>query len=421
MSERKVIWLVCNNVQPPEIDTHLRHQKFARYLKQDGYDVYIIGASYLHYSKKNLIEGKERYILKEYPDLKYIFIKTSSYTNNTGIKRFYSNFQFAWRLYRLRKRLPRPDLIVHNTRIPCDIPVYWAAKSLGSVYITETWDLWPYGFVTAGIFRENSLPMKFFYWIERFIYSHAKSNIFTLAGCKQYLIDHKWDTSQGGPIDLKHVYYINNGIDLIEFNNNKIKYQIDAPELKDPNTFKVVYLGSISQVNGVDKIIDTAALFKEENKFSFLIFGDGTERETIEQRVNKDHINNVHFMNKWVEIKYVPYIISCSDINLLNYTQTGDMKYGGSQGKLFQYLAAGKPIVSNNIIGYDIVRHYGAGVSENITSPEQYKTILCSLIDDKDAYDKMSMAAKNAAKDFDFNHLYIKFKAVIDNALKEKV
>ena len=78
MSERKVIWLVCNNVQPPEIDTHLRHQKFARYLEQDGYDVYIIGASYLHYSKKNLIEGKESYVLKEYPDLKYIFIKTSS-------------------------------------------------------------------------------------------------------------------------------------------------------------------------------------------------------------------------------------------------------------------------------------------------------------------------------------------------------
>ena len=67
MIQKKVIWLVCNNVQPPEIDTHLRHQKFAKFLKQDGYEVYIIGASYLHYSKKNLIEGKERFIEKKYP------------------------------------------------------------------------------------------------------------------------------------------------------------------------------------------------------------------------------------------------------------------------------------------------------------------------------------------------------------------
>lgn len=414
MAEKKVIWLVCNNVQPPEIDTHLRHQKFAKYLKEDGYEVYIIGASYLHYSKKNLIEGKEKFIQKKYPDLNYIFIKVSSYVEHTGFKRFYSNFQFAWNLYKLRHKLPKPDVLLHNTRIPCDVPIYWVAKSLKAVYITETWDLWPYGFVTAGLFRENSIPMKLFYWIEKFIYSHAKRNIFTLAGCKQYLKDHKWDKEQGGPIDLEHVHYINNGIDLVEFEKYKNDYQIDAPELRDPNTFKILYLGSISIVNGVDRIIETAKLFNGDKKISFLIFGDGTERETLENKVRNEHIDNVHFMNKWVEIKYVPYIISCSDVNLLNYTQTGEMKYGGSQGKLFQYLAAGKPIVSNNVIGYDIVRHYAAGISEDIKTPEQYKKILCSVMNDKVSYQKMSKAAKKAAHDFDFGNLYRMFKAVLD-------
>jgi len=413
MAEKKVIWLVCNNVQPPEIDTHLRHQKFAKFLKEDGYKVYIIGASYLHYSKKNLIEGSEAYIEKHYPDLNYFFIRVSSYSNNTGVKRFYSNFQFAWRLYLLRKELPTPDIILHNTRIPCDVPIYWTAKSLKATYITETWDLWPYGFVTTGILKEKGLLIRILYGVEKYIYSRAKCNIFTLAGCKQYIIDHKWDKNHGGPIDLNNVYYINNGIDLNDFDSFKAKYQLDIPELNDPHTFKIIYLGSVSYANGVDQILETAKLFKDNSKVTFLIFGDGTERDVLETKVKNEHIDNVHFLNKWVEIKYVPYIVSCADVNLLNYTRTGEMKYGGSQGKLFQYLAAGKPIVSNNIIGYDIVRHYGAGISEDITTPQQYKDILCSLMDDKDAYIRMSKAAKEAAKDFDFRNLYNKFSAIL--------
>ena len=91
---KKVVWLICMNVQPPEIDTHLRHQKFAQYLLDDGYDVYIIGASYLHYSKIQLINGNERYINKTYSKLKYIFIKVSSYSENTGLRRIYSIIQF---------------------------------------------------------------------------------------------------------------------------------------------------------------------------------------------------------------------------------------------------------------------------------------------------------------------------------------
>lgn len=417
MSERKVIWLVCNNVQPPEIDTHLRHQKFARYLEQDGYDVYIIGASYLHYSKKNLIDGKERYILKEYPDLKYIFIKTSSYTNNTGIKRFYSNFQFAWRLYRLRKRLPRPDLVVHNTRIPCDFPVYLAAKNLHAKYITETWDLWPLGFATSGLLNNDGLLMTLFYKVERYMYSNATRNIFTLAGCKQYIKEHKWDLESGGCIDLNHVYYINNGVDLDDFEYNKTHYTLDIPELVDKTKIKILYLGSISFYNGVSTIIETAKLFIKNPQVSFLIFGDGTERESLEKRIIEERINNVHMLSKWVEIKYVPYILSCADINLLNYARTGEMKYGGSQGKLFQYLAAGKPIISNNIIGYDIVNQYQAGISEDIDTPEQYRDVISSVIYDKSIYDKMSEASKNAAKDFDFKNLYSVFKGVIEQVL----
>lgn len=418
MTSNKIVWLVCNNVQPPEIDTHLRHQKFAQYLKKDGYEVYIIGASYLHYSKVNLIKGKEKYIEKIYPDLHYFFIRVSDYKKNTGLRRLYSNFQFAWNLFKLRKELPQPSIIVHNTRIPCDIPIYWTAKRLKAKYITETWDLWPLSFVTLGLISPRNPLLKFFYKIEESIYYHADRCIFTLAGCKEYIKDHKWDTQSGGRIDLNKVFYINNGIDIDDFNEQKEKYQLSIPELTEPSTFKILYLGSIGHVNAVDMIIDTAKLFVDYPNVVFLIFGKGEERKRLEKRVINENVNNVKFLNEWVEIKYVPYIISCADINLMNYSHLDTYKYGGSQGKLFQYLAAGKPIVSNNEMGHDIINYYGAGLSKTVRTSDQYKDLLCSIITNKKLYMEMSIASRNAANDFDFKSLYKLFKGVLDSVVE---
>lgn len=414
---KKVVWLVCMNVQPPEIDTHLRHQKFAKYLKDDGFDVYIIGASYLHYSKTQLITGEEDCILKKYPDLNYIFVRVSEYNENTGIKRLYSIFQFSWKLFRIHRRLPKPDVIVHNTRIPFDIPILWTARKVKAKYITETWDLWPLSFVASGLLSSKNPLTSFFYRIEKYVYSQADSCIFTMAGCKQYLQDHKWDKEQGGNIDLNKVYYINNGIDLEDVAVQRGKFRLSIPELEENDTIKIIYLGSIGRVNMVDFIIETAKLFTDRPKVKFLIFGKGEERERLEKKVLAENIDNVKFLNEWVEIMYVPYILSCADINIMNYVHFATMKYGGSQGKLFQYLAAGKPIVSNNKMGYDVIDEFGAGIAENIDTPEQYKKNICSIIDNPQAYNQMSQACIKASELFDLKKLYKDFKTVLDKVI----
>lgn len=38
------------------------------------------------------------------------------------------------------------------------------------------------------------------------------------------------------------------------------------------------------------------------------------------------------------------------------------MKYGGSQSKLFDYLASGKPIICNAKFGYNLIERYRCGV-----------------------------------------------------------
>ena len=52
-----------------------------------------------------------------------------------------------------------------------------------------------------------------------------------MEGGKKYVIDKKWNKENGGKINLNKIHYINNGIDLEEYEINKNTYLIDDPDL----------------------------------------------------------------------------------------------------------------------------------------------------------------------------------------------
>ena len=122
-------------------------------------------------------------------------------------------------------------------------------------------------------------------------------------------------------------------------------WQLDDEDLRDDSFFKVIYLGSIRLANHLDSLLDAAKYLKSEKKIKILIFGDGTERAQLEKRREEEHIDNVIFKNKWIDLKYVPYVLSKADINLLNYGHNW-APYGGSMNKMVM-AGSGKPLVSN--------------------------------------------------------------------------
>lgn len=420
MLNQKTIWLICINAQPPEVDTHLRHQKFAEMLIANGYNVIIFTGSYLHYNKVNLITGKEKYIEKQYGNKKYVFIKIPSYRSN-GIKRMWAILTFACRFFLYKNKFSYPDLIIHNLRVPFDFLITLSASVLKTKYITEVWDLWPESFVAFDLIKKKNPLLKLAYYIERKTYQKADRMIFTMEGAQEYIIEKKWDIEHGGKIDLNKCIYINNGIDLDEFDYNKLHYQIDDPDLTDPNLFRVTYVGSIRLVNGLKDLLDAAQFLKQEKKIKFLIYGDGSEREYLEQYCVDKQINNVCFKQKWLEIKYIPYILSCSSLNIFNYKKNVINRFGGSQGKLFQYMASGKPICSNQLMKYDLIQKYRLGIAKEFKSSQEYAEAIKTIYDlPLEEYNKLCIASRNAAYEFDFKSLYVKLQSVVEDVLSNK-
>ena len=80
---------------------------------------------------------------------------------------------------------------------------------------------------------------------------------------------------------------------------------------------------------------------------------------------------------------------------------------GVSSGKMFQYLAAGKPIVCNINIAYDdVITMNNLGVARDIETPQEFADAICNIAElPKEEYGAMCKRVREVAKKFDYKVL----------------
>ena len=409
----KTIWIVNYYTAPPQYISNARHLEFAKHLLSVGYKVRVFSAGYLRDNDIDLVPEDKKYINVDYDGVPFTHIKVRHYVGN-GLNRMLSIMQFAWRLLRLRRHFEIPDVILHNMHAPFDYPIVLCARKLHARYIAEAWDLWPHYFVTFGLVSARNPIMKFAYGIEKRMYQAASDIVFSFEGGIDYLRERGWTTEGGGKIVPERVHYINNGIALKEFYANVEKYYRDDSDLNNNDKFKIVYLGSINLVNNVKKLIDAAAILQHNSKYSFLIYGNGSDREQLQQYCKKQGINNVIFKEMWIPLEEVAYVVSQSSLNIMNY-QKGFADYGVSSGKMFQYMAAGKPILCNIRLNYSEICKNNIGIDRDLDTPEAYVEAIEEIANlPVEEYQAMCERAKEAAKQFDYDVLSEKLIQIIE-------
>ncbi len=397
----KKVWLINHYAMPPHLEPRIRTIKFAEYLTEKGYDVTVIGASSMHNMDINLISDNSPYIYENYNGIKFIHVKAMSYRNM--VTRVINLFQFSLGLIKHSKEFQKPDIILHTALVPFGNILYYMARKMNARYFVEVLDLWPESFVMTGLMSKKNPMMKLLYEFEKWLYAKANGVIFSMEGGGDYIRQMNWSKDLGGPIDVRKIHYINNGIDLREFQKNKEEFYWKDPDLDDTETFKVVYIGSIRLFNNIGLLLDAAEVLKENNRVKIIIYGDGDEREKLEKMTSDRNLYNVIFKEKFVKKEYLPSILSRSNLNVLNYQQNDIWKYGGSQSKLFLYLASAKPIVSNIKPNYCIIDKYKCGISKHFESGQEYADAILKIYEMNEVdYKKMCTRALKGSHDFDY-------------------
>lgn len=401
----KRIWLINQYAMPPKLESRLRTIKFAHYLQEAGYEVTIFASSIMHNMNIDLIADNSLFIERQYDDLNFVHIKTKMYKKN-NLSRVIGLVQFPLRFLKIAKKYPAPDIIIQTATVPFGNIIYRYAKKVRAKYIVEVLDLWPETFADLEIISRKNPLLFFLYKAEKWLYTKADEIVFSMEGGKEYIIDKKWNIEQGGTINLSKVHYINNGVDLSDFDRYKNAFQLEDAELSDRTKRKVIYLGSIRLANNLKRLIDAAALLKEYKDVIFLLYGDGDDRKPLERYCKENGFNNVVFKEKWIDPKYVPYVLSQATINILNYMPGNFGKYGGSQSKMFQYMASGKPICSNLKMMYCLINKYNLGIAKEYGSSQAYSDAILRLLQlNNEDYMDMCKRSRDAAIEFDYKNL----------------
>ena len=395
---KKNVWILNHHANKMYFDKGGRHYSFAKYLVRKGYSPVIFCSNAEHGTGKLYFQENElgRVCFDEAIDVPFIFIKGRSYIGN-GLPRILCMIDYFKNVqkYAIKylKHHQKPDVIIASSVHPLAcVAGIRLAKKLGIKCIVEIRDLWPASIVAYGVASDENIFVKMLYRLERWIYKKADAIIFTMGGGKEYIKGRVWDSESGGDIDLGKVFYINNGIDIEDFSANRDKYQIDDADLNDETLTKIVYVGSIRRANNVGALLDIAKDIA--NNIKILIWGKGDEVELIRNRIESEKLVNVSLKGS-VEKKYIPYIISKADVNIMDMQEGNAItRFGISPNKLFEYIAAEKPIIMYQMFNYNPALDYGIGmVASDFSQIKEYLSTFSRSYYEKEQNFAMAKAA----------------------------
>ncbi len=397
----KKVWIVNPQTASPEKVANPRYVELARYFMRQGCDVTTFNSS----QREGIDIPNGLYMEKNYGEFKFVHTFAPDFVGN-GMKRMLSLHTFAQNVLKISGNFEKPDVVIQNIHPPFDYPIVRMAKKLNVKYIAEAWDLWPADFVTFGLVKENNPLLKLAYQIEKQYYYHADEIVFTFEGGIDYLKNKGWTTESGGKIDLHHVHYINNGINIAQFEKDKLAYPRQDADINESNIKKIVYLGSISRANNVKMLVDAAEKFKISPDYKFFIYGDGSYRTELEQYAKEKCLSNVIFKEKQISLAECAWVVSQATVNIMNYEKYFG-RYGVSAGKLFLYLAAGKPIVCNINIAYDdVITNHNLGVARDLMSSDEFAAAIRQVAEQpRDEYEAMCRRVRETAELFDYSKL----------------
>ena len=100
--------------------------------------------------------------------------------------------------------------------------------------------------------------------------------------------------------------------------------------------------------------------------------------------------------------------------SMMNYQKNFGI-HGVSSGKMFQYFAAGNPILCNIKLNYSEISRNNLGIDRELDTPEQYATAIRDLAEQPQTdYDAMCVRVRETANRFDYKLLTQKELEVIE-------
>ncbi len=152
------------------------------------------------------------------------------------------------------------------------------------------------------------------------------------------------------------------------------KYHLD-------DRFLVTYSGNMGVKQGLDVVLDAAALNRADDSTLFLLVGDGTDCDRIRRRAAQLKLPNLRFLPLLDEPDFRG-LISASGVCLV--TQQQSVSEVAFPSKIVTYLAAGRPIVASVNATSEVARVVCESGAGKTVKAEDAESLLAAVLELRD-------------------------------------
>lgn len=170
-------------------------------------------------------------------------------------------------------------------------------------------------------------------------------------------------------ISEEKIMFIPNGVDLNAFYPDS-KENIAKLRIKHglEDKFIVIYTGAHGEANNLSYLLEAAILLKENNNINFLLIGDGNRKQLLIEKVKKENLNNVKFLDPIPKNKLYKFV-SMADVGVAILKPTKYLKTT-YPNKVFDYMACKIPcIVAIDGVIRELVESNDAGLFSDPHDP----------------------------------------------------
>ncbi|WP_108444322.1 glycosyltransferase family 4 protein [Halomonas denitrificans] len=362
----KHVWILNHYANHPGGSGGMRHYQLARYLPAHGWQATLIAASVEHPSGHQRLAPRETRRLEHCDEVRFLWLRTPEYRGNGGgrMKNMLHYSLQALRPGRLRE-LPAPDLIIGSSVHPfAALAGWWLARRHGVPFVFEVRDLWPQTLIDMGRLAEGSPTTRAMRVLETFLYRRARRVLTLLPRAVDYV------APQGVPAE--RVVWLSNGVDLADY---PAPDRPEAPPAEAPLT--LMYFGSHGDANGLDVLIDAMGrvrdrLSADEPRVRLRLIGDGALKPALRRQAEALGLDG-----RWVSFedpvprREIPALAREADAFVITVRDLPQLyRFGISMNKLFDYMAAARPVVIASGAVNDPVADAGAGISVPPEDPQ---------------------------------------------------
>jgi len=220
-----------------------------------------------------------------------------------------------------------------------------AAKLKGVKVLLNVQDIHPDLSIESGILKHGFL-IRLALRFERWIYDRADRIVVISDGFKSNLL------AKG--VDPNKLDVIPNWVDTDILKS----YPKDNPVARKhgfESKFIAMYSGtiSISSNMALERVLEAAALLKDDSDILIVLVGEGTNKPDLEARARSLSLDNVRFL-PFQPYKDLPLSLSAADVLLVPLDK--EKAHLSVPSKLFNFMAAGRPILGLTVEDSEVAR-----------------------------------------------------------------